>query len=261
MTTVVKYKYREKNMQYEYDLDQHPPFIKSFLFGLQWAAIAVSLIIILGKVAGGIHFSDPANQIVYLQKMFFLTAITLFCQVVWGHRLPVICGPATVLLIGLIASRSFEMDAIYSSVMAGGLIVTILAASGIFTHIQKLFTKRVVATVLMLIAFTLAPTILKLITGLKSGVTPLANLSFSMSLVLAMFLLNRYLSGMWKSTLIICSMILGSAVYLFLFPEAETRSLFSQTALMSGFFSHLTLTLAFEPGVLISFLLPGIVDK
>ena len=59
-------------MTYEYDLDQHPPFLKSFLFGLQWAAIAISLIIILGKVAGSMHFSDPADMIVYLQKMFFL---------------------------------------------------------------------------------------------------------------------------------------------------------------------------------------------
>lgn len=241
-------------MKYAYELDQHPPFLKSFLFGLQWAAIAISLIIILGKVAGSMHFSEPADLIVYLQKMFFLTGVTLFCQVLWGHRLPVICGPATVLLIGIIASQSFEINAIYSSIMAGGLIIALLAVSGIFSYLQRLFTKRVVATVLMLIAFTLAPTILKLVTGLNSGVAPLSNLSFAISLVFAMFLLNRFLAGMWKSTLIIWSMILGSVAYLLLFPGAETRSIFAQTDLMSGFFSRLTFRLSFEPGVLISFI-------
>lgn len=241
-------------MKYEYELDQHPPLLKSFLFGMQWAAIAISLIIILGKVAGSMHFREPEDLIVYLQKMFFLTGVTLFCQVLWGHRLPIICGPATVLLIGIIASQSFEIDIIYSSIMAGGLIIALLAVSGIFSYLQRLFTKRVVATVLMLIAFTLAPTILKLVTDLKSGVAPLSNLSFAISLVFVMFLLNRFLAGVWKSTLIIWAMILGSVTYLLLFPGAETRSIFAQTDLMSGFFSRLTFRLTFEPGVLISFI-------
>lgn len=241
-------------MNYEYELDQHPPFLKSLLFGLQWAAIAISLIIILGKVAGSMHYSQPADLIVYLQKMFFLTAVTLFCQVLWGHRLPVICGPATVLLIGIIASQSFEINAVYSSIMTGGLIVALLAISGIFSYLQRLFTKRVVATVLMLIAFTLAPTILRLVTDLKSGVAPLSNLSFAISLVFIMFLFNRFLAGVWKSTLIIWSMIIGSVSYFLLFPGAETHSLFARTDLMSGFFNRLTFKLSFEPGVLISFL-------
>ncbi|HBB18019.1 MAG TPA: xanthine permease [Syntrophus sp. (in: bacteria)] len=241
-------------MKYEYELDQRPTLLKSFLFGMQWAAIAISLIIILGKVAGSMHFREPEDLIVYLQKMFFLTGATLFCQVLWGHRLPIICGPATVLLIGIIASQSFEINVIYSSIMVGGLIIALFAVSGIFSYLQRLFTKRVVATVLMLIAFTLAPTILKLVTDLKSGVEPLSNLSFAISLVFVMFLLNRFLAGVWKSTLIIWAMILGSVTYLLLFPGAETRSIFAQTDLFSGFFSRLTFRLSFEPGVLISFI-------
>lgn len=241
-------------MKFEYSLDQRPPFAKSFLYGLQWAAIAISLIIILGKVAGSLHFSRPPDLIVYLQKMFFLTAVTLACQVWWGHRLPVICGPATVLLIGVIASRSSEINVIYSSIMAGGVILAIIAASGLFGYIQKLFTKRVVATVLMLIALTLTPTILTLITAEKSGVAPLSNLTFALAMISAMFLLHRMLAGVWKTTLIIWSMLLGSLAYLLLFPEAVTQRLFSQTAFISGFFSRMTLSLDLEPGVLISFL-------
>lgn len=241
-------------MEFEYGLDQRPPFLKSLLFGLQWAAIVISLIIILGKVAGSQHFSEPADQIVYLQKMFFVTGLSLFCQVLWGHRLPVICGPATVLLIGIISSRSFNSDTVYTSVMAGGLIIALLAASGLFAYLQKLFTTRVVAAVLMLIAFTLAPTIQKLVIAEKSGVVPLANLTFAFGLVFAMFLLQRLLAGVWKSTLIIWSMALGSTAYLLFFPQAATVSLFSQTTLLSGFFSRMTFGLSFEPGVLISFL-------
>lgn len=241
-------------MQYEYELDQHPPLLKTLLFGLQWAAIAISLIIILGKVAGSMHYSEAAELIAYLQKMFFLTGIFLFCQIMWGHRLPVICGPATVLLIGIIASRSFAIHVIYSSIMVGGLIVALLAASGIFSYLQRLFTKRVVATVLMLIAFTLAPTILKLVTASKSGVPPLFNFTFAISLIFVMFLFNRFLKGVWKSTLIIWSMVLGSFSYLIFFPAAKTQSIFTRTDIISGFFSRLTFQFSIEPGVLISFL-------
>lgn len=241
-------------MEFEYNLDQRPPVLKSILFGLQWAAIAISLIIILGKVAGSQHFSDPADQIVYLQKMFFVTGLTLFCQVSWGHRLPVICGPATVLLIGIIASQSFDISTVYTSIMAGGLIITLLAVSGLFAYLQRLFTKRVVAAVLMLIAFTLAPTILKLVVAEKSGLSPLANLTFAIVLVFVMFVLHKILAGVWKSTLIIWSMVIGSAAYFFCFPQAVAYSLFSETKLVSGFFSRLTFELSFEPGVLISFL-------
>jgi hypothetical protein len=42
-------------MQFEYGLDQRPSFLKSGLLGLQWAAIAISMVIILGKVVGGLH--------------------------------------------------------------------------------------------------------------------------------------------------------------------------------------------------------------
>ena len=55
-------------MRFEYGLDQKVPFIKSLIFGIQWVAVVIPPIIILGKVAGGIHFGDPSGQIVYLQK-------------------------------------------------------------------------------------------------------------------------------------------------------------------------------------------------
>ncbi|HBA54526.1 MAG TPA: xanthine permease, partial [Syntrophorhabdus aromaticivorans] len=85
-------------------------------------------------------------------------------QILWGHRLPLILGPSTVLLIGIISSQGFEADAVYSSILLGGLILTALSISGLFRYLQRLFTPRVIATVLILIALTLAPTVMNLIT-------------------------------------------------------------------------------------------------
>ena len=241
-------------MQFEYSLDQKVPSLKSFLFGLQWAALSISSIIILGKVVGGLHFGDSFGQIIYLQKLLFLSGVTLFCQIFWGHRLPLIPGPSAILLIGVVASQGLGMPAIYSSVIIGGLFITVLAVSGLFRYFQKLFTTNVVAVVLLLITFTMAPTIQKLMIDAKSGINPFYNISFALAFVLIMFLFYRLLNGIWKSTLIIWAMIAGSFFYFLIFPDGLADDPFSDALLFSGFFQNMTLHFSFQPGVLISFI-------
>jgi len=68
-------------MQFEYGLDQRVPFLKSFVLGVQWAALIISTVIILGKVVGDLHFGAPLGRIIYLQKLLFLNAVTLFFPV------------------------------------------------------------------------------------------------------------------------------------------------------------------------------------
>jgi xanthine/uracil permease len=241
-------------MQFEYGPDQRVPLIKSVLFGLQWAAILISSIIILGKVIGGIQFTDPYNQIVYLQKLLFLSAVTLFCQIFWGHRLPLVPGPAAVLLIGVLASQGFGMPTIYSSIALGGFFIAAVAISGLFRYLQQLFTPNVVVVVLLLIAFTLAPTIQNLMIDSKGGIPPLYNLGFALVLIFTMFLFYRLLRGIWKSTLIIWAMAAGSLFYFIIFPKALTGVLLSGPFRFSGFFRDMNLSLSIQPGVLISFI-------
>jgi xanthine/uracil permease len=243
-------------IHFDYELDQKPPFWKSVAVGLQWAVVAASIVIILGKVAASVHFDQAQDQIVYLQKLFFVTALSALVQVIGGHRLPIIAGPATTVLIGVVASQGFSPDTIYTAVMAGGLIITALTLSGLFVQMRRLFTTRVVAVVLLLIAFTLAPTILRLITSGENGGAPLHNISFGIVLILVMFLLHRVLTGIWQSTLIVWIMLLGSALYVLLIPQAAAHVRLGDTSasLLQGFLRELTVRPSLEPGVLISFL-------
>lgn len=229
-------------------------FFKSILYGVQWAAILISIIIILGKVIGHLHFADPSDQIVYLQKLLFISSVTIFFQVFWGHRLPVVAGPSAILLIGVISSRGFDLSTIYSSVLAGGFFIFILAVSGLFEYLQRLFTASVVAVVLLLITFTLAPTIQSFMIDSRSGIDPLYNISFSLAMVFLMFLFYRILKGIWRATLIIWFMIAGSLIYYFIFPSSLSRNPTADLAWFSGFFEQMNTQLSFEPGVLISFI-------
>ena len=223
--------------------------------GLQWAFIAISTIVILGKIVSSIHFGEVQDEILYLQKLFFLTGAALIFQILWGHRLPLISGPAAVLLIGVVSSRGSHISVINTSIILGGVFISILAATGLFGYVRKLFTARVISVVLLLIVFTLAPTIRDLMIGVSSGVNPLLNLAFSMFLAFAMFLLNKFLSGIWKTGLIIFSLMGGSIIYFLIFPSAFNSHLFTYQSWVKSFFVDLTVHPVVVPGVLLSFLI------
>ena len=241
-------------LKLKYELDEKPPFTKLMLLGLQWFAITVPIALIVGKIIAGLHFDDPGSQIIYLQKIFFVTAVSLLAQLLLGHRLPLVSGPATVLMVGFLASMQSGFGAIYTAIAIGGLALFLLNVAGLFNHLQKLFTAPVVATILILIAFTLTPTILDLITSPATPERSLPNLCFSLLFVFALFVINRWLRGFWNSTLLLWALIGGTALYLLIFP-GSFELLHSDSGFVAGFFSDLNLKPVFNPGVIISFLI------
>jgi xanthine/uracil permease len=69
-----------------------------------------------------------------------------------------------------------------------------------------------------------------------------------------MFAAHRFLTGVWKSTLIIWAMIAGSLVWFMIFPETFRTEHIAYASPVSGFFKHMTSGLSFNAGVMISFL-------
>ncbi|WP_161821496.1 uracil-xanthine permease family protein [Sporotomaculum syntrophicum] len=238
----------------KYGLDEAPPLLELLLYGLQWLALTIPTIIIIGQVVAVLHFDNPGEQVIYVQKLFFLTGLVMLVQVLWGHRLPLISGPAAVLLIGILAGQASGIPTIYTSIFIGGLVLTFLSISGLFAQLKNLFTPRVVATILLLIAFTLTPTIMNMILPAPGSAVPaLFNLCFALGLVLLMFAANKILTGIWKTTLIIWAMLLGTLAYALLSPAPAAVDTGNYPWLAS-FMQNLTLDFSLEPGVLISFL-------
>ncbi|WP_238492517.1 uracil-xanthine permease family protein [Desulfotruncus alcoholivorax] len=239
-------------LNFKYGLDEIPPPVELILYSLQWLAISIPTIIIIGKVVAGLYFGNAADQIVYVQKVFFITAVAMLAQLLWGHKLPLILGPAAVLLVGIVASQGNNPAAVYTSIMLGGVILSIVSVTGLFGRLQKYFTPRVVATILILIAFTIAPTIMNLILSPSLESPPLFNLVFALVLVLIMFLAGRHLTGIWKSTLIIWAIIAGSIIYLLFFPEMAGSG--GVPVFSASFFSNINSSLEFHPGIMFSFI-------
>ena len=241
-------------MKFKHQLDEWPSFSELLLLGLQWFAISIPGIIIVGKVVSVLHDNAIAGQVIYLQKMSFMVSVTLFAQILWGHRLPLILGPSTVLLIGVIANSSFDSSVVYTSIIVGGLVLAILSFSGLFGFVQKLFSSRVVGVVLVLIAFTLTPMIINLIATPYRTVSAMANIIFCSILTVCMFVSYRFVRPLWKSTIILWTMIAGSISYYVVFPFALNPEALRSEKFTGLFFTDLTTRWSFEPGVLFSFL-------
>jgi xanthine/uracil permease len=240
-------------MQFRYGLDERPPLKDTLLCGLQWFAVTIPVLIIIGKITGGFHFTDAGDQLIYLQKLIFVMSLALAAQLLWGHGMPLIVGPSSVLLIGIIAASGQSYDAIYTAILCGGLLLALISVTGLLGHLKRVFTPCVVAVVLLLVAFTLTPTILKLVTSGPGHAVPLTRILFAVTLVFAMFGLQRVLTGMWKSTLIAGAMLAGSILWFLVDPQSMETPAVAGNVPIAGFFKGRT-GIQIDAGVLISFL-------
>lgn len=195
----------------KYQLNEKPGIFPMLMYGLQWWIVSIPCVIIMGIIVARLHYPEPATQIFYMQKLFAVMGISLTIQVLWGHRLPLIIGPASVLLIGILSTLSAGLPAIYTAILICGAIVTLLAFSGLLSRLQAVFTPRIIVVILCLIAFTLSPVILRLI--FSDPQRGLFQLFFALLLALAMILVNTVLKGIWKSTVVLCAIVAGTLTY------------------------------------------------
>lgn len=236
----------------KYNLEDKPKFAALILYGLQWWVVALPSIAILGLVLAKLHFGDDTDaQTFYLQKLFFILGATLLAQICFGHKLPLVVGPASILLIGILASVSGSVSAIYTAIATGGLLIVLIAMSGLLRYSQKVFTPRVIIVTILLIPLTLAPTIINLI--FRNAQHTGFNLVFSLVLVLALLVGNKWLKGMWKSTTLLLGIAIGTLAFytchgLPVLTEATVVANSSDTSV------SLFITPEFDLGVILSFL-------
>ena len=235
-----------------YGIDDKPGPFPLILYGLQWLAVSIPFAVIVGGIAARVHFAGDADlQTFYLQKMIFITGVTTVAQVAWGHKLPLIVGPADILLVGVLSSLTAGVPAIYTSILICGGIFILTAASGVLGRLRRLFTPRIIVTILFLIAFTLTPAINELIFGREGQ--PQFNLVFVLLLVLGMLIGNRLLPGIWKSMTVLLGMVTGSAAYFAVWGlpvPPETGAVFGFAG--SGLFLP---SFEFNPGTVLAFLI------
>ena len=231
----------------KYGLEDKPGTGVFLLYGVQWWAVCLPCVIIMGVVVARLHYAELGDQVFYLQKLFGLTGLVMAGQLLFGHRLPLVVGPATILLAGLLAALSSGLDAIYSSIIIGGGVLAVCSAAGLIGRLRNFFTPRIVAVILVLIAFTISPTILNLTLG--DGRDPVFHLLFGFGLTLFMIIANQLLAGIWKSMTVLLGLAGGSLLYFALtaFPDLPPISKPTEAGLFVNSF-------VFDPGTTLAFI-------
>ena len=233
-------------MDFKYSLNDRPRAVAMVMYALQWLLIAVPIVLTSAFVAR-MQYDTLAEQTLYTQKLFAVMGLTMIVQSLWGHRLPLVAGPAAVLLVGVMAAMDASPAVIYTSMAVGGGVVALLAATGWIKKIQPLFTPRISIVMMALIAFTIVPVFLRLIFADANHYV----LSFAMAVVLsiAMAVANNCLRGMWKSVMVLLALIVGTAVYC---AVAGLPSLEGAAAVSEG---SIFLAPKFDVGVIVAFLI------
>lgn len=207
-------------MKLKYNIDDKLPLGQELFYAAQWLILAIAVVSTSAFVAQG----TPGERLFFAQKLFCVMGATGLLQVLFGHKLPIVVGPASVLLIGVLTSlgAGASTSAIYSSIAIGGVFLGLLTFGGLMRYVQRLFTSRIVVVILMLIAVTLSPVIKNLIfPAVPYDGEYLFGLIFAIVGSMGMVLLNRTLRGAAKSLVTPIALIVGSVIYYAIFPMPE----------------------------------------
>ncbi|MBQ5899823.1 MAG: purine/pyrimidine permease, partial [Alistipes sp.] len=239
-------------MNLKYPIDSRPPFGQLMLYSLQWFVLAIAVVVTSLFIAVG----SPAERVLYAQKVFALMGAATIIQALWGHRMPIVVGPASVLLVGIITALAAQGDAvntnkIYTAVLVGGVVIALLSVGRILEHLQRVFTPRIVIVILMLIAVTLGPTIKNLIFPAGEEPRYIFGLWFTILGVPLMALAANRLQGVMKSLVVPVALLVGCVIYYAIY--GGFGEVFSRYSSSEG--SLLITRLECDGGIIIAFLL------
>ena len=189
-------------MEFKYSLNDRPKFSHLLLYGIQWLLISIPVVLTSTFIA------PEGATIAYTQKLFGLMGAVMVAQALFGHRLPLVAGPATALLMGILSAtaQGCSQSAIYTAIMIGGVFIALVAISGVMSRLQRLFTPRIVISILLLISFTITKPIINLIFSNPAH----QQLAFWFCIICTtlMAIANNLLRGVWKSTVVMWAMII-----------------------------------------------------
>lgn len=162
-----------------YDLEDKVPAGQSVIYGMQYLIYFLAGSAIMPVIIGSYLGLNQAEIAQMLQRTFLLSGGVSILQAVLGHRYPIIDGPAG-LWMGLLiilseTCTSFGQDLavlrtnMELGMIIAGIMVIIIALTGLVDKILKVFTPIVNGTFLILMVMQMSATVIKGATGISSG--------------------------------------------------------------------------------------------
>ncbi|KMY68439.1 hypothetical protein AAU61_01800 [Desulfocarbo indianensis] len=242
-----------EELRIRYALDEWPPPAAMSVIGLQWLVVLVPGLLVMGEVVSSAQGLSAPDKVVFLQRLLLVCGLAQFVQVLAGHRLPGLVGPSAALMVGIISTTADSLDSVYGAVAVGGGLCALLGFSGLAARLRRLYTPPVLASTLMLIAMTLAPTMRDLMFSSRTLGGGGASFGFAMGLIMLMLWAQNFFRGLLSSSVLLLGMALGAALFHFLGLAAAPAPAVELGAL--GPPSLWPRSLELQGGVIVSFVL------
>lgn len=210
----------EQNRSLLYNLNERPPLNRTLAYSMQWLFFTLANSAVVPIVVGNALGLDQAGIAALAQRTFFFQALASLLQVSFGHRLPIIEGPAGMwwgIFITLAAMApglgkpliTLRTD-LELGVMAAGVILVVVGLTGLIGKALKLFTPAVTGSVLVLLGLQLSGTFVRGMLGIGShGSIDLKSSIVSVIVVAIVVLINLKAKGFVKSIAILIGTAAG----------------------------------------------------
>ncbi|PIU31180.1 MAG: hypothetical protein COT06_09555 [Syntrophobacteraceae bacterium CG07_land_8_20_14_0_80_61_8] len=200
---------------YFYDLDERPPWHWLVLYALQWAVILFPALIIAARLCAQALNLTAAEEVRFVQLTLLVSGLFTVFQTLYGHRYPVLEGPSTAVLLTYALLARNGLGVIQGGAIIAGVALAVLVLTGAVQRLLRFITPNVVGVILMLIAFTLLPHLVRPVIG-SDGAHPEGDpIVFALALVLVLLITtgSHWLTGIWKTLTVFFGMLLGTAVF------------------------------------------------
>jgi uracil permease len=203
-------------LHFIYGLDQPPPLWKTLVYGFQWALLMFPILVIISSLASHAIPLSPEQEVIFFQKILLLTGTFTMVQTLAGHRYPLQEGPAAALLLTFINLAPHGVATIQGGFFCGGFLLFLVGRLKWMKHLTTYFTPNVVGVILMLVALTIVPYLVPLITGVDQVHPHGDGVAFAVAiaLILLITLLMRCLKGFWQTCAIMLGMVIGTLFFL-----------------------------------------------
>lgn len=202
------------DLELRYPLDAWPPPLATAVLSLQWLVILLPGLLVLGEVVAAALGLDPAGRVALLQRLLLLGGLVQLAQVWLGHALPGLVGPATVLMVGMLATLGAGQAAVFGAMAIGGALTALVGALGLARRLGRLYTPPVLAATLLLITVSLGPTMRDLLFDPHTKGAALGGpFLFAMALAGLMFFAQNRLKGLAGSAVLLLGLVAGTLAY------------------------------------------------
>lgn len=205
--------------------------MSSSLRSLQWFIFLIANGLAVPIVIGQLYHLSPTEIAEFIQRTFFVIGISTFLQVAFGHRLPLIDGPAGIWLgifvvMGQMTANKHTLNSLTGMLTVAGVVLVVFGLTGLLSKMLGIFSSLVTSTFLVLLSLQLSGVFLKGMLGITSDITyfPLKEAAVAVFIFILVFILSMWGKGWMKTYSVLIGIALGWISFLLMGTSSNSMS-------------------------------------